>query len=49
LLEANPLTNISNTRKRVGVMVDGHWFTQEQLDKMASAFKKMPVIPRKFE
>ena len=49
LLEANPLTNISNTRKRVGVMVDGHWFTQEQLDNMASAFKKMPVIPRKFE
>ena len=49
LLEANPLTNISNTRKRVGVMVDGHWFTQEQLDKMAAAFKKMPLILLKFE
>ena len=49
LLEANPLTNISNTRKRVGVMVDGHWFTQEQLDNMAAAFKKMPLIPLKFE
>jgi hypothetical protein len=30
-------------------MVDGHWFTQEQLDKMAAAFKTMPLIPLKFE
>ena len=33
LLEANPLENIENTERRAGVMLNGRWFTQTQLDK----------------
>ncbi len=32
LTKDNPLDNISNTRNRIGVMVRGRWFTQEELD-----------------
>ncbi|TQV85404.1 amidohydrolase family protein [Aliikangiella coralliicola] len=49
LLSNNPLTDISNTRERLGVMVNGHWFTQEDLDEMAKEFQKMPVVPLKFQ
>jgi imidazolonepropionase-like amidohydrolase len=34
LLEANPLENITNTERRAGVMLKGHWFTRDELDKM---------------
>jgi Amidohydrolase family len=44
LLDANPLVSISNTRKRAGVMVNGRWFTQNELSEMAAAFANMPLI-----
>lgn len=43
LLEANPLTDVSNVSKRVGVMVNGVFITeetlQERLEKIAAANK----------
>ncbi|MBC7901098.1 MAG: amidohydrolase family protein [Saprospiraceae bacterium] len=33
LLDANPLDDISNTKKRAGVMLKGKWYPQSQLDK----------------
>ncbi|MEO6391833.1 MAG: amidohydrolase family protein [Pyrinomonadaceae bacterium] len=33
LLEANPLENISNTERRVGVMLKGRYFTQPEMNK----------------
>jgi imidazolonepropionase-like amidohydrolase len=33
LLDANPLDDISNTEKRAGVMVNGRWFTQAEMNK----------------
>jgi hypothetical protein len=38
LLAANPLQNISSTRERVGVMIQGDWYTQSELDSMVAAF-----------
>lgn len=35
LLDANPLEDISNVRRRAGVMLRGAWFTSEELDTMA--------------
>jgi len=34
LLKANPLEDVSNVQKRVGVMVRGRWLTNEQLQSM---------------
>lgn len=46
LLNANPLENITNTEKRVGVMVRGDWRTEEelqkQLDEIADRWSKAP-------
>ncbi len=33
LLDANPLDDISNTKKRSGVMLKGKWYTQTELDR----------------
>lgn len=33
LLKANPLENIDNVEKRVGVMVAGRWFTESELQR----------------
>ncbi len=33
LLDANPLTDISNAEKRSGVMLKGKWYTQDELNK----------------
>ncbi len=33
LLDANPLENISNTEKRLGVMLKGKWYSQEEMNK----------------
>jgi imidazolonepropionase-like amidohydrolase len=33
LLKANPLENIDNLEKRVGVMVAGQWFTESELQR----------------
>ncbi len=38
LLNHNPLENVSHTRDRKGVMVQGVWHTQEELDAMVQAF-----------
>jgi imidazolonepropionase-like amidohydrolase len=34
LLENNPFNDVSNTRNRLGVMVRGHWYTQDELDRL---------------
>jgi len=34
LLETNPLEDVSNVKKRVGMMVRGRWLTNEQLQSM---------------
>ncbi len=34
LLDANPLANISNTKKIAGVMVKGNWISKSEIDKM---------------
>jgi imidazolonepropionase-like amidohydrolase len=34
LLDDNPLQNIANTKKRVGVMARGVWYSQRELDDM---------------
>jgi imidazolonepropionase-like amidohydrolase len=31
LVESNPLEDVRNVSKRVGVMVNGHWFTEKEL------------------
>ena len=44
LVEGNPLENISNLKKRIGVMVRGQWLTlsdlQKQLDALAASYVK---------
>jgi imidazolonepropionase-like amidohydrolase len=37
LLEANPLSDIANTERRVGVMVRGRWMPETELRKMLDA------------
>lgn len=45
LLEANPLENISNTERRAGVMLNGRYFTQAEmnrwLDEIAPKFQQV--------
>lgn len=47
LLAANPLDNIANTERRVGLMVRGRWFTEAQLhkllDELAPRFQAAPA------
>ncbi|MCP4419495.1 MAG: amidohydrolase family protein [Chloroflexi bacterium] len=38
LLTANPLENVSATRDRLGVMANGRWYTQPELDKMLAEY-----------
>jgi imidazolonepropionase-like amidohydrolase len=38
LLENNPLDDVRNTRNRLGVMVRGHWYTQDELDRLVDDF-----------
>ena len=37
LISDNPLENVSATRDRSGVMAQGRWYTQAELDKMVAA------------
>lgn len=37
LLEANPLEDITNTRRIDGVMIMGRWYTRADLDEMLEA------------
>ena len=39
LLEANPLDNVDNVDKRVGVMVAGRWFTEAELQQRLLALR----------
>jgi adenine deaminase len=34
LLNANPLSDVKNVSKRIGVAVNGQWFTEEQLKQL---------------
>lgn len=40
LLEANPLTDIANTRKVVGVVADGRYLSAEELSEMRAKLKR---------
>jgi len=37
LIEANPLADVKNVSKRVGVMANGQWFTEEELKQRLAA------------
>jgi imidazolonepropionase-like amidohydrolase len=37
LLEANPLTNITNSSRIVGVMVNGQWLSKADIDARLAA------------
>jgi imidazolonepropionase-like amidohydrolase len=39
LLKANPLDNVDNIDKRVGVMVAGRWFTEAELQQRLLALR----------
>jgi imidazolonepropionase-like amidohydrolase len=39
LLEANPLEDVKNVSKRAGVMVNGHWLTEEELKQQLAALR----------
>ena len=39
LLKANPLDNVDNMDKRVGVMVAGRWFTEAELQQRLLALQ----------
>ena len=39
LLEANPLEDVKNVSRRVGVMVNSHWLTEEELRQRLAALR----------
>ena len=39
LVEANPLEDVKNVSKRAGVMVNGRWFTEEELKQRLAALQ----------
>jgi len=39
LLKANPLENVDNVDKRIGVMVAGRWFTEAELQQRLFALR----------
>jgi imidazolonepropionase-like amidohydrolase len=41
LLRANPLDNIANTRKIAGVIADGHYLSQPDLDQLRARIKQI--------
>jgi len=53
MLDANPLTDIQNTRRVVGVMARGRWFERPELDALAerpvSGYKRMMALESEFE
>jgi imidazolonepropionase-like amidohydrolase len=40
LVGANPLEDVKNVSKRVGVMVNGHWLTEEELKQQLASLRK---------
>ena len=41
LLRANPLDNIANTREIAGVIADGHYLSQQDLDQLRARIKQI--------
>ena len=39
LVEANPLEDVKNVSKRAGVMVNGHWLTEDELQQRLATLK----------
>jgi imidazolonepropionase-like amidohydrolase len=39
IVEANPLDDVKNVSKRIGVMVNGRWLTEEELSQKLAALK----------
>lgn len=39
LVESNPLQDVRNVSKRVGVMVNGHWFTERELTQRLATLR----------
>jgi imidazolonepropionase-like amidohydrolase len=39
MVEANPLDDVKNVSKRIGVMVNGRWLTEEELTQKLAALK----------
>jgi imidazolonepropionase-like amidohydrolase len=39
LVEANPLEDVTNVSKRAGVMVNGHWLTEDELKQRLATLK----------
>ena len=50
LLHANPLANIDNITRRVGVMVHGRWLPEEELQtslqQLASSYQRTIEAPQ---
>lgn len=42
LLEENPLEDVSHSRRRLGVMARGRWFTQSELDALVNDYVTSP-------
>jgi imidazolonepropionase-like amidohydrolase len=40
LVEANPLEDVKNVSKRAGVMIHGHWLTEEELSQQLAVLRK---------
>jgi len=37
LLEANPLEDVGNIQRRAGVVVDGRWLSEEEIQRRLAA------------
>ncbi|SHN44585.1 amidohydrolase family protein [Chitinophaga sp. CF418] len=46
LLDANPLENISNTRKIAGVFVNGRWVSKENIDALLADLEKRNIADK---
>jgi len=40
MLDANPLADITNSRRIHGVMIRGHWLSRADLDALLSRFER---------
>jgi hypothetical protein len=45
LLDASPLADVGNVRRRAGVMAAGRWLPVEELDRMLEAYRTGPPSP----
>ena len=43
LLEANPLDDVANVKRRIGVIVRGEWLTEAELQELIAPFASGPV------